>query len=159
MDRFPKKCATFLDVVPRFPLATGAAVVLYYRVGVRGMATKKPRVPVTLEPELLEQVTAYQRRHGVTSLSKAIRQLVRIGIASLEDGFTESPSRRDPELPAQERELLEAVRGLEPVQKAALLRVLEIAAATPETSRTREQIDVAPAPISGTGPARGRHNS
>lgn len=134
------------------------------------MATKKPRVPVTLEPELLEQVEAYQYQYGITSLSKAIRQLVRIGIGSPEGA--ESPARvsenrrQEPELPArgwklpkqeaelseqkpepsgqepelseQERELLEAVRELEPVQKAALLRVLELAAGSVKTGQTRE---------------------
>lgn len=47
------------------------------------MATNKPRIPVTMEPELFEQVTAYRREHGITSQSKAIQQLVRIGIDSL----------------------------------------------------------------------------
>ena len=98
------------------------------------MATKKPRVPVTLEPELLEQVEAYQYQYGITSLSKAIRQLVRVGIGSLEGGV----SRQEPELPRQERLLLEAVRELEPVQKAALLRVLELAGGSAETGQTRE---------------------
>ena len=106
------------------------------------MATKNPRVPVTMEPELFEQVAAYQCQYGITSLSKAIRQLVRIGISSLEGG--ESPTRfsgsrhQEPGLPEQERELLEAVRGLEPVQKAALLRVLEIAGESAKTGQTRE---------------------
>ncbi|MBR4545776.1 MAG: hypothetical protein IKO14_07405 [Oscillibacter sp.] len=99
------------------------------------MATKKPRVPVTLEPELLEQVEAYQYQYGITSLSKAIRQLVRVGIGSLEGGGV---SRQEPELPRQERLLLEAVRELEPVQKAALLRVLELAGGSAETGQTRE---------------------
>ena len=99
------------------------------------MATKKPRVPVTLEPELLEQVEAYQYQYGITSLSKAIRQLVRVGIVSLEGGGV---SRQEPELPRQERLLLEAVRELEPVQKAALLRVLELAGGSAETGQTRE---------------------
>ena len=102
------------------------------------MATKKPRVPVTLEPELLEQVEAYQYQCGITSLSKAIRQLVRVGIGSLEGvRFSENP-RQEPELPRQERELLEAVRELNPVQKAALLRVLELAGGSAETGQTRE---------------------
>ena len=138
------------------------------------MATKKPRVPVTMEPELFEQVTAYQFRHGITSMSKAIRQLVRIGLGS-PDGvrLTENRPRRELELPAQEREfpaqetelptqereLLEAVRGLEPVQKAALLRVLEIAAGSAETGQTRVQTDALPGLAAGTVPAHGHHNS
>lgn len=99
------------------------------------MATKKPRVPVTLEPELLEQVEAYQYQYGITSLSKAIRQLVRVGIGTLEGVGVR---RQEPELPRQERLLLEAVRELEPVQKAALLRVLELAGGSAETEPARE---------------------
>ncbi len=106
------------------------------------MATKKPRVPVTLEPELLEQVEAYQYQYGITSLSKAIRQLVRVGIGSLEGAESQTRfngnRRQEPELPRQERLLLEAVRELEPVQKAALLRVLELAGGNAETEPTRE---------------------
>ncbi|MBQ6986057.1 MAG: hypothetical protein IJR48_04020 [Oscillibacter sp.] len=124
------------------------------------MATKKPRVPVTLEPELFEQVTAYQFRHGITSMSKAIRQLVRIGLGSPDAvRLTENRPRQEPELPAQERELLDAVRGLEPVQKAALLRVLEIAAGSAETGQTRLQTDALPGLAAGTVPAHGHHNS
>ena len=109
------------------------------------MATKKPRGPVTREPELFEQVAAYQDQYGITSLSKAIRQLVRLGIESLESGkktvrFREDgyPARppREPELPEQERELLEAVRGLVPAQKAALLHILELAGKNAETERS-----------------------
>ena len=124
------------------------------------MATKKPRVPVTMEPELFEQVTAYQFRHGITSMSKAIRQLVRIGLGSPDAvRLTENRPRQEPELPAQERELLDAVRGLEPVQKAALLRVLEIAAGSAETGQTRLQTDALPGLAAGTVPAHGHHNS
>ena len=124
------------------------------------MATKKPRVPVTLEPELLERVTAYQRQYGITSLSKAIRHLARIGLDSQTPVlFTENRSRQEPELPAQERELLEAVRGLEPVQKAALLRVLEIAGGSVETGQTRVRTDALPGLTAGTGSAHGHHNS
>ena len=124
------------------------------------MATKKPRVPVTLEPELFQQVTDYQCQYGITSMSKAIRQLVRIGLGSLEGG--KAPvrlTRQEPELPAQERELLDAVRGLGPVQKAALLRVLELAAGSAETGQTRVQTDALPGQAAGTVPAHGHHNS
>lgn len=128
------------------------------------MATKKPRVPVTLEPELFEQVTAYQCQYGITSMSKAIRQLVRLGLGSVEGGkapvrLTEKRPRQEPELPAQERELLDAVRGLGPVQKAALLRVLELAAGSAETGQTRVQTDALPGQAAGTVPAHGHHNS
>ena len=50
------------------------------------MATNKPRIPVTMEPELFARVTAYRRERGISSQSKAIQQLVRIGLDSLEGG-------------------------------------------------------------------------
>lgn len=98
------------------------------------MATNKPRIPVTLEPELLERVTAYRLRRGISSQSKAIRQLVRLGLESLDSEGRPVPlnEARD----SQERELLEIARELEPAQKALLLRVLEIAGESAETRRS-----------------------
>ncbi len=99
------------------------------------MATNKPRIPVTLEPELLEQVTAYRLRRGISSQSKAIRQLVRLGLESVEHEGRAVPlsEARD----SQERELLEIARELDPAQKAVLLRVLELAGESAGTRRTQ----------------------
>lgn len=121
------------------------------------MATNKPRIPVTMEPELFERVTQYRRQHGISSQSKAIQQLVKIGIRSLEGGAPPEPLSgkleiRSPEdgkgpeplsagVPdtrdAQERELLRIARELDPAQKAVLLRLLEIAGGNEGTRRTR----------------------
>ena len=115
------------------------------------MATNKPRIPVTLEPELLEQVTAYRLEHGITSQSKAIRQLVRLGLdsrgqsvpvreAAPETGDCQTPERQARESEprdSQERELLAIARELDPAQKALLLRVLELAGGTAGTRRNQ----------------------
>ena len=103
------------------------------------MATNKPRIPVTLEPELLEQVTAYRLEHGISSQSKAIRQLVRLGLDSLErDERSASFRERTPEArDSQERELLEIARELDPAQKALLLRILQLAGESAETRRSQ----------------------
>ena len=120
------------------------------------MATNKPRIPVTLEPELLEQVTAYRLEHGITSQSKAIRQLVRLGLDSrgqsvpvreatpetgdYQERASESPDRQARESEArdsQERELLAIARELDPAQKALLLRVLELAGESAGTRRNQ----------------------
>ena len=110
------------------------------------MATNKPRIPVTLEPELLEQVTAYRLEHGITSQSKAIRQLVRLGLDSRgpsvpvreappETGDCQASDSQARD--SQERELLEIARELDPAQKALLLRVLELAGGSAGTRRTQ----------------------
>ena len=103
------------------------------------MATNKPRIPVTMEPELFEQVTEYRNRHGIASQSKAIRRLVQIGISSLESapeprahGETGTGARD-----SQERELLEIARKLNPEQKALLLRLLEIAGEREEAGQSQ----------------------
>ena len=125
------------------------------------MATNKPRIPVTLEPELLEQVTAYRLEHGITSQSKAIRQLVRLGLdsrgpsvpvreappetaerqeASAETRESESPERQERESEprdSQERELLAIARELDPAQKALLFRILELAGESAGTRRNQ----------------------
>ncbi len=110
------------------------------------MATNKPRIPVTLEPELLEQVTAYRLEHGITSQSKAIRQLVRLGLdsrgqsapvrdAAPETGDCQAPDSRTRD--SQERELLAIARELDPAQKALLLRILELAGGSAGTRRNQ----------------------
>lgn len=98
------------------------------------MATNKPRIPVTLEPELFQQVTNYRIQCGITSQSKAIQQLVRLGLRSLEGELTEAePETRD----SQERELLRIARELDPAQKEVLLRILALAGEREEARRTR----------------------
>ena len=103
------------------------------------MATNKPRIPVTLEPELFQQVTNYRIQRGITSQSKAIQQLVRLGLHSLEGEarpvrLTDAePETRD----SQERELLRIARELDPAQKEVLLRILALAGEREETRRTR----------------------
>lgn len=93
------------------------------------MATNKPRIPVTLEPELFQQVTNYRIQRGITSQSKAIQELVRLGLRSLGG----EPITRD----SQERELLRIARELDPAQKEVLLRILALAGEREETRRTR----------------------
>lgn len=94
------------------------------------MATNKPRIPVTMEPELFEEVTAFRRAHGISSQSKAIQYLVRIGLDSLSGDLSPEDSA------SQERELLDIARKLDPAQKAFLLRVLHLAGERAETRQT-----------------------
>ena len=94
------------------------------------MATNKPRIPVTMDPELFEEVTAFRRAHGISSQSKAIQRLVRLGLDSLSGDFSPAGST------SQERELLSIARELNPAQKALLLRVLELAGGREETRQT-----------------------
>ena len=98
------------------------------------MATNKPRIPVTLEPELFQQVTNYRIQRGITSQSKAIQELVRLGLRSLGgEPMKAEPETRD----SQERELLRIARELDPAQKEVLLRILALAGEREETRRTR----------------------
>lgn len=99
------------------------------------MATNKPRIPVTFEPELFAQVTAYRLQYGISTQSKAVRQLVRLGLESLEKEGRGVPVSEPRD--SQERELVEIARELEPAQKALLLRVLELAGRSEETRRTQ----------------------
>ena len=91
--------------------------------------TTKPRLSVTLEPELMEQIEAYRHQHKISSQSKAILRLVRIGINSLANEGKPIPESEDG-LESQERELIDSVRELDPAQRAALLRILDIAGGT-----------------------------
>ena len=58
------------------------------------MATKKPRLLVTLEPELYARVKSLSKTNG-TTLSMAARELIREGTDKLEDfGLTVMADRR-----------------------------------------------------------------
>lgn len=91
--------------------------------------TTKPRLSVTIEPELMEQIEAYRHQHKISSQSKAILRLVRIGINSLANEEKPIPESKDG-LDSQEQELIDSVRELDPAQRAALLRILDIAGGT-----------------------------
>ena len=47
------------------------------------MATDKPRFTITLDDDTYAEVIAYKDKHGLATQSKAIRQLVEIGLDSL----------------------------------------------------------------------------
>ena len=47
------------------------------------MATDKPRFTITLDDDTYAEVLAYKDKHGLATQSKAIRQLVEIGLDSL----------------------------------------------------------------------------
>lgn len=59
------------------------------------MATKKPRLLVTLEPALYEKVKSLSKSNG-TTLSMAARELIRDGVEEIEDlGLTVMAERRE----------------------------------------------------------------
>lgn len=59
------------------------------------MATKKPRLLVTLEPELYAKVKSLSKTNG-TTLSMAARELIRDGVEEIEDlGLTVLADRRE----------------------------------------------------------------
>lgn len=59
------------------------------------MATKKPRLLVTLEPALYAKVKSLSKSNG-TTLSMAARELIREGVEEIEDlGLTVLADRRE----------------------------------------------------------------
>ena len=61
------------------------------------MATDKPRFSVTMEPQMLEKVEDFQHENRMKSQSKAITELVRLGLAELENSLKteKAPSELD----------------------------------------------------------------
>lgn len=49
------------------------------------MPTKKPIISVVLDDELLEKVDDYRFENRISSRSKALQELIKKGIISLED--------------------------------------------------------------------------
>ena len=101
--------------------------------------TSKPRISVTMEPELVEQIEAYRHSHRISTQSKAVQQLVREGFRSLANEKT-PPLLEEAGLGGldyQETELIRIARGLDPAQKALLLRLVETAAESTEKPRSQ----------------------
>ena len=96
------------------------------------MATSKPRVSVTMEDELYAQVTDYQRSHGFSSQSKAIRSLLCIALDHSERkpvSVKKATPAHEDELDNQEKELIRIARELDPSRQELLLRIAAAVAA------------------------------
>lgn len=65
------------------------------------MATDKPRFTITLDDDTYAEVMAYKEKNGLATQSKAIRQLVEIGLGSL----AKEVRREDP--------IVQKIRGLD----------------------------------------------
>ena len=57
------------------------------------MPTKKPIISVVLDDELLEKVDDYRFENRISSRSKALQELIKKGIISLEDDDKENEGR------------------------------------------------------------------
>ena len=88
---------------------------------------KNPRIAVTMEPGLLNQVKAYAKEQGFSSDSKATAELVRKGIIFIEQ--KKLPSVQEKEIDNQEWELIKIARELAPDQRTFLLSILRAAVA------------------------------
>lgn len=88
--------------------------------------TDKPRFSVTMEPELVERIALYRYNHRISTQSKAIQQLVKMGFDSVEGNKKPDPLT-EAGLNYQERELIRLARQAAPVQREIALRVLELA--------------------------------
>ena len=95
------------------------------------MATEKPRFSVTMEPQMLEKVEDFQHENRMKSQSKAITELVRLGLAELENGTKteKTPSEMD-----EADEIAKQYRKLDSHGKGAVKAILnyESAAAIAE---------------------------
>lgn len=56
------------------------------------MATDKPRFTITLEEETLNGVLSYKKKNKLATQSKAIQQLIELGLEDLLNGVIEKPS-------------------------------------------------------------------
>lgn len=89
--------------------------------------TNKPRVTVTLDADLLNQIDDYRYNRRISTQSKAVQQLVKMGFQSMEnDG--KSDTVHEGRLDRQERELLRIARELDPSNQELLLQIAEIIA-------------------------------
>lgn len=60
------------------------------------MPTDKPRFSITLEEDIPKKVEFYKETHKITTRSKAVVELVKLGLAGLEeDGLLESTQTKD----------------------------------------------------------------
>ena len=93
------------------------------------MATDKPRFSITLEPETLEKILAYKKSNHFSTQSKAIQQLIEIGICDVKsDKLSQSESSSNSvSLSSDEAELLVAYRELSDQGKQYLLQTADLA--------------------------------
>lgn len=90
------------------------------------MATDKPRFSVTMEPQMLEKVEDFQHENRMKSQSKAITELVRLGLAELENSLKteKAPSQMD-----EADEIAEQYRKLDSHGKGAVKAILDFESA------------------------------
>lgn len=89
--------------------------------------TNKPRVSVTMDADLVERIDDYRYNNRISTQSKAVQQLVKLGFQSMEGkkpGFID-----EAELDQQERELIRIARKLDPPRQELLLRIAAVVAA------------------------------
>lgn len=108
------------------------------------MATDKPRFTITLEEETLNGVLSYKKKNKLATQSKAIQQLVEIGLEDLLNGMVSKPSeesaleRKYNALDAHGKAVVDSVLDLElkrctgPVKAAGRIIPLFPAAAGPD---------------------------
>ena len=89
--------------------------------------TNKPRVSVTMDADLVERIDDYRYNNRISTQSKAVQQLVKLGFQSMEG---KNPGLIDEtELDQQERELIRIARKLDPPRQELLLRIAAVVAA------------------------------
>ncbi|MBR0281673.1 MAG: hypothetical protein IJQ81_08790 [Oscillibacter sp.] len=89
--------------------------------------TNKPRFSISLDPELAEKVNEYRFNRRITTQSKAIQRLIKLGFDSMENDGN-SASAYETELDNQEHELIRIARELDPSRQELLLQIAEVIA-------------------------------
>ena len=78
------------------------------------MATDKPRFTITLPDEVYEEVSEYKEENGYKTQSKAIQQLIKLGLQDVGEEQEEAVSAKD-------KRLLEWFRSLPAEKQKAIL--------------------------------------
>ena len=125
------------------------------------MATDKPRFTITVDPETLDRINAYKEAEKLSTQSKAILALVRLGLARLEDGDVLSSVTGDAARAAEDYGRLDrygraAVRAVLDAERQRLEEQEALAALDPDRDRKVINLYVEPsaagiaAPVAGT---------
>lgn len=88
------------------------------------MATEKPRITVTLSEEIMEQVDNYRFEHRIKTQSRALNELISLGIAKLNADFAggEEPVTEDG-LTEEESEFMSIFDDLSPSNQRLLIGI------------------------------------
>lgn len=99
------------------------------------MPTDKPRLAITLTEEEKKKVEDYRHAHRLSSLSRAIIELVERGLDIVEGGDTPAPKpipKPEPELTPTEKELLRIYNAMNLAGKRSLMNLARMHTMNPD---------------------------